>query len=245
MSFATFGFAYIARPLGAVVLGHFGDRIGRQSRFIALSSTTRICAPTRPRGSRPARSARAGAGRGGRRRDARLPGSGADRGAGHRLPLGRPERTRTPTAHLNAMNAKGPLPWVLTFSYGRSCRRRRSRPGPASRRTGRRTSRVPPPRAPQRRRAQRDLHRGDGEAARRHLTPGAGERAASAARGRDVSAVAISACRYAPRPPPDPAGGSLEPRPGNPNAPRARSLPAPDPSVLDLASRGASARLRA
>ncbi|MGV9860196.1 MFS transporter [Gordonia sp. NPDC003425] len=30
MSFMTFGFAYIARPIGALVLGHFGDRIGRQ-----------------------------------------------------------------------------------------------------------------------------------------------------------------------------------------------------------------------
>ncbi|MEH3140413.1 MAG: MFS transporter [Mycobacterium kyogaense] len=30
MSFATFGFAYIARPVGAVILGHFGDRMGRQ-----------------------------------------------------------------------------------------------------------------------------------------------------------------------------------------------------------------------
>jgi MFS family permease len=30
MSLATFGFAYIARPIGAIFVGHFGDRIGRQ-----------------------------------------------------------------------------------------------------------------------------------------------------------------------------------------------------------------------
>ena len=35
MSFATFGFAYIARPVGAVILGHFGDRIGRQKVLVA------------------------------------------------------------------------------------------------------------------------------------------------------------------------------------------------------------------
>ncbi|MEZ5085354.1 MAG: MFS transporter [Tessaracoccus sp.] len=52
MSFATFGFAYIARPLGAVVLGHFGDRIGRQKvlmfTLILMGAATFIigCLPT-------------------------------------------------------------------------------------------------------------------------------------------------------------------------------------------------------
>ena len=33
-SFATFGVAYAARPVGAVVLGHFGDRIGRKAMMV-------------------------------------------------------------------------------------------------------------------------------------------------------------------------------------------------------------------
>jgi MFS family permease len=35
MSFATFGVAYLARPLGAVVIGHFGDKFGRKNALLA------------------------------------------------------------------------------------------------------------------------------------------------------------------------------------------------------------------
>ena len=35
LSFASFGIAFIARPVGAIVFGHFGDRIGRKSTLVA------------------------------------------------------------------------------------------------------------------------------------------------------------------------------------------------------------------
>jgi MFS family permease len=35
LSYATFSLAFIARPLGAMVFGHFGDRIGRKSTLVA------------------------------------------------------------------------------------------------------------------------------------------------------------------------------------------------------------------
>ncbi|MBD7994034.1 MHS family MFS transporter [Arthrobacter sp. Sa2CUA1] len=52
MSLATFGFAYIARPVGAVVLGHFGDRVGRQKilmfTLVLMGGSTFLigCLPT-------------------------------------------------------------------------------------------------------------------------------------------------------------------------------------------------------
>lgn len=52
MSLATFGFAYIARPIGAIILGHFGDRVGRQKvlmfTLILMGASTFLigCLPT-------------------------------------------------------------------------------------------------------------------------------------------------------------------------------------------------------
>src|SRR5690606_8879970 len=34
LSLATFAVAFIARPVGAVVFGHFGDRIGRKTALV-------------------------------------------------------------------------------------------------------------------------------------------------------------------------------------------------------------------
>src|SRR5581483_5212952 len=34
-SFATFGVGFFARPIGGVIFGHFGDKVGRKSMLVA------------------------------------------------------------------------------------------------------------------------------------------------------------------------------------------------------------------
>src|SRR5437870_8563029 len=38
-SFATFALAFLARPVGSAVFGHFGDRIGRKATLVAALLT--------------------------------------------------------------------------------------------------------------------------------------------------------------------------------------------------------------
>jgi hypothetical protein len=42
LSFATIGVAFVARPLGSIFFGHFGDRIGRKSTLVASLLTMGI-----------------------------------------------------------------------------------------------------------------------------------------------------------------------------------------------------------
>lgn len=51
-SFAVFGVAFIARPIGSILFGHFGDRVGRKGTLVASLLTMGIatvligCLPT-------------------------------------------------------------------------------------------------------------------------------------------------------------------------------------------------------
>lgn len=42
-AFLTFGIAFLARPLGAALFGHFGDRIGRKSTLVASLMLMGVC----------------------------------------------------------------------------------------------------------------------------------------------------------------------------------------------------------
>ena len=39
LSLATFGVAFLARPIGSAIFGHFGDRIGRKTTLVAALLT--------------------------------------------------------------------------------------------------------------------------------------------------------------------------------------------------------------
>ena len=41
-SFATFGLAFVARPIGSVLFGHFGDRVGRKATLVGSLLTMGI-----------------------------------------------------------------------------------------------------------------------------------------------------------------------------------------------------------
>ena len=38
-SLATFGIAFVARPIGSALFGHFGDRVGRKTTLVAALLT--------------------------------------------------------------------------------------------------------------------------------------------------------------------------------------------------------------
>jgi len=42
LSFATFGVGFVARPVGGVIWGHFGDRVGRKKAFLAALMTMAV-----------------------------------------------------------------------------------------------------------------------------------------------------------------------------------------------------------
>lgn len=41
-SMATFGAAFVARPIGSIIFGHFGDRIGRKATLVGALLTMGI-----------------------------------------------------------------------------------------------------------------------------------------------------------------------------------------------------------
>src|SRR5262245_42293785 len=45
-SLATFGIAFLARPLGSALFGHFGDRVGRKTTLVAALMTMGISTVT-------------------------------------------------------------------------------------------------------------------------------------------------------------------------------------------------------